>query len=232
MTRSRFCAAILSAVPLFTHVVDSHAQEIKIDRSTRSFKEAQLTLTESTRVYKAISEGKMGKVPASVLEKTKCVAIFPDTVTISAGLGGTHGDGVGFCKTAAGAWENPMFLNLIGGSVGVQAGVKSADIVLYITGDKAAEALKKGKFVVGGELSAVAGTFDKTVGAPQAEVIAYHRTEGLFLGASIDGVNISRDDGDERAFYGTREATLTSKMPSDIEKDVNELRDALPTHVG
>lgn len=68
--------------------------------------------------------------------------------------------------------------------------------------------------------------------APQVEVVAYHRTEGLFLGASIDGVNISRDDSDERAFYGTREATLTSKMPSDIEKDVNELRNALPTHIG
>jgi lipid-binding SYLF domain-containing protein len=125
-----------------------------------------------------------------------------------------------------------MFLNLTGGSLGIQAGVKSADIVLYITGDKAAEALKKGSFAVGGELSAVAGTYDKTVVAPQTQVVAYSRTEGLFLGASIDGVNISRDDSDERAFYGTREATLTSKMPSDLERDVNELRNVLPPHVG
>jgi lipid-binding SYLF domain-containing protein len=230
--RSRLSLALLSTLSLLATVADSHAQEIKIDRSTRAFKEAQTTLNESTRVYKAISEGKTGKVPSAVLEKAKCVAIFPNTVTISAGLGGTHGDGVGFCKTGAGTWENPMFLDLIGGSVGVQAGVKATDLILYITGDKAADALRRGKFIVGGELSAVAGTFDKTVEAPQAEVVAYHRTEGLFLGASIDGVNISRDDGDERAFYGTREATLTSKMPSDIEKDVNELRNALPTHVG
>jgi len=216
------------AVPLAT----AAAEDIKIDKSTRAFKEAELNLTRSTAVYKSISEGKTGKVPKSVLEKTKCVAIFPDTVTISAGLGGTHGDGVVFCKTAAGTWENPMFLNMLGGSVGLQAGVKSADIVLYITGDKAVEALKRGNFKVGGELSAVAGTFDKTFEAPHADVVAYSRSEGLFLGAALDGVNISRDDSDERAFYGTREATLTSKIPMDLENEVNELRNVLPPHVG
>jgi len=208
------------------------AEDIKIDRSTRAFKEAQSSLTRSTEVYKTISEGKMGKVPQSVLDSTRCVVVFPDTMTISAGLGGTHGDGVGFCKSAAGTWQNPMFLNLIGGSLGLQAGVKSADIVLYITGDKAAEALKQGTFKLGGELSAVAGTFDKTVAASHAEVVAYQRTEGLFAGASVEGINISRDESDERAFYGTREAVLTEKMPSDLEKQVNELRDTLPSHIG
>ncbi|MEY4668644.1 MAG: hypothetical protein RL518_1343 [Pseudomonadota bacterium] len=207
-------------------------QEMQIDRSSRAFKEAESNLKQSTAVYQQISEGKMGKVPQSVLDKTKCVAIFPKTVTVSAGLGGTHGDGVGFCKTSSGTWENPMFLNLTGGSIGVQAGVKSADIVLYLTGDKAADALRRGNFKVGGELSAVAGNFDKTFEAPQAEVVAYQRAEGLFLGASVDGINVSRDDSDERAFYGTREANLTARMPSDLEKEVNELRNALPPHIG
>jgi lipid-binding SYLF domain-containing protein len=230
MTRSPMYLTALMAltVPLFSGV----AEEAKIDRSSRSFKEAEENLNEATAVYKHISEGKMGKVPQGVLDKTKCIAIFPKTVTVSAGLGGSHGDGVGFCKTASGTWENPMFLNLIGGSVGLQAGVKSADIVLYITGDKAVDALRRGSFKVGGELSAVAGTFDKTMEAPNAEVVAYQRSEGLFLGASLDGVNISRDDSDERAFYGTREANLTARIPSELEREVNELRNALPPHMG
>lgn len=232
MTTSRISRSLLTALICSAPLISANAEEPKVDRASRAFKEAQLNLTRSTAVYKKISEGKMGKVPQSVLEKTKCVAIFPDTVTISAGLGGTHGDGVGFCKTATGAWENPMFLNLIGGSIGIQAGVKAADIVLYITGDRAVEALKRGNFKVGGELSAVAGTFDRTVEAPHAEVVAYSRSEGLFMGAALDGVNISRDDSDERAFYGTREATLTAKMPSDLETEVNELRNTLPPHVG
>lgn len=221
-TTSALCcsfAAIHSATAL---------DEPSIDRNSRSFKEAEHTLTKSTSVYKEISEGKMGKVSQSVLDKTRCVAIFPDTVTVSAGLGGTHGDGVGFCKSATGEWDNPMFLNLIGGSVGLQAGVKSADVVLYITGDRAVEALKKGSFKVGGELSAVAGTFDKTLPSPHAEVVAYSRSQGLFMGAALDGVNISRDDSDERAFYGLREQALTAKMPEDLKREVDRLREVLP----
>jgi len=232
MNRSTRCAILGAALSTLLQIQGATAEEIKIDRSTRAFKEAQESLTKSTQLYKTISEGKMGKVPQSVLDTTKCVAIFPDTMTVSMALGGTHGDGVGFCKSAAGTWQNPMFLNLIGGSLGIQAGVKSADMVLYITGEKAAEALKKGTFKLGGELSAVAGTFDKTFAAGHAEVVAYQRAEGLFAGASVDGISISRDESDERAFYGTREAVLTEKIPSDLEKEVNELREVLPTHVG
>ncbi len=226
-------ASLLSALALSASTAPcAYAEDVNLDRSSRAFKEAQESLTKSTEVYKAISERKTEKVPASVLERSKCVAIFPNTVTVSAGLGGTHGDGVAFCKSAAGAWENPMFLNLTGGSIGLQAGVKSADMVLYITGERAASAIRKGSFKVGGELSAVAGKFDKTFEAPQAEVVAYSRTEGLFLGASIDGVSITRDDGDERAFYGTRDAVQTAKIPADLEQKVNEIRDVLPPHVG
>ena len=232
MTRSPMYLTALMSLTLPLVPASAADEEMKIDRNSRAFREAESNLKESTTVYQQISEGKMGKVPQSVLDKTKCVAIFPKTVTVSAGLGGTHGDGVGFCKTSAGTWENPMFLNLTGGSIGVQAGVKSADIVLYLTGDKAADALRRGNFKVGGELSAVAGTFDKTFEAPQAEVIGYQRAEGLFLGASVDGINVSRDESDERAFYGTKEANLTARMPSDLEKEVNQLRNALPPHIG
>lgn len=235
MKRSRLhlvVTTLITASAVTYAGLSAFGDEASIDRSSRAFKEAELTLTKSTNVYREISEGKHGKVPQSVLDKTRCVAVFPDTVTVSAGIGGTHGDGVGFCKTATGQWENPMFLNLIGGSVGLQAGVKSADMVLYITGEKAAQALQKGSFKLGGELSAVAGTFDKTLPSPHAEVIAYSRSQGLFMGASLEGVNVSRDDSDERAFYGLRETTLTAKIPADLEKEVNQLREALPPHVG
>lgn len=105
-------------------------------------------------------------------------------------------------------------------------------MVLYITGDKAEQALKRGSFKVGGELSAVAGSFDKTVPSPQAEVVAYSRSKGLFMGASLDGVNIGRDESDERAFYGSRDAARTAKIPQDLESKVKKLQDELPAHVG
>jgi lipid-binding SYLF domain-containing protein len=225
-------ATLLSlAVPLLP-LTNTFAEDRALDRSSSSFKEAERSLQRSTEVYKAISESPKQKVPASVLRSAKCVAIFPDTRTVSLGVGGTHSDGVGFCKTAQGTWENPMFLNLTGGSVGLQAGYKSADMVMFITGDKAQDALRRGEFRVGGELSAVAGSFDRTFEPRQAEVVVYRRTEGLFAGASVDGVSITRDEDDENAFYGARKPSLTASIPSDLERRVNEIKEVLPTAVG
>ena len=129
-------------------------------------REAKESIREATDVYKAMAQDSKNKVPKSVLDNAKCIAIFPDAVTVSLGIGGSHSDGVAFCKSSTGAWQNPMFLDLVGGSIGVQAGVKSADVVMYITGDKARADLENGKFTVGGELSAVAGTFDVVMANP------------------------------------------------------------------
>jgi lipid-binding SYLF domain-containing protein len=220
------------SLPLLLSASSAYAQDRALDRSSHSFKEAEHSLKRSTEVYTAISESKERQVPQSVLTQAKCVAIFPDTKTVSLGLGGTHSDGVGFCKTATGTWENPMFLNLTGGSLGLQAGYKSSDMVLYITGPKAVNALRKGEFRIGGEMSAVAGSYDKTFEPKQAEVVAYHRTEGLFAGASVDGIIVTRDHDDENAFYGVREPSLTAQIPQDLEGKVKEIRDVLPAAVG
>jgi lipid-binding SYLF domain-containing protein len=219
------------AVPLLP-LNDSFAEDRALDRSSSSFKEAEHSLQRSTEVYKAISESTDQKIPQNVLNRAKCVAIFPDTRTVSLGVGGTHSDGVGFCKTAQGTWENPMFLNLTGGSIGLQAGYKSADMVVFITGDKAQDALRRGEFRVGGEMSAVAGSFDKTFEPSRAEAVVYRRTEGLFAGATIDGVSITRDEDDESAFYGARKPSLTASIPSDLNQRVNELKEVLPSAVG
>ena len=65
----------------------------------------------------------------------------------------------GYCngKLADGSWSNPVFVTITGGSVGLQAGVQSVDLVLIF---KSAETLKnigKGSFTLGGEISATAG---------------------------------------------------------------------------
>jgi lipid-binding SYLF domain-containing protein len=229
--RSFFTSALTLSAALLP-LGSTSAEDRAVDRSSTSFKEAERSLQRSTEVYKAISESKEKKVPQSVLNRSKCVAVFPDTRTVSLGVGGTHSDGVGFCKTAQGTWENPMFLNLTGGSIGLQAGYKSADMVLFITGDKAQQALQRGEFKLGGDMSAVAGSFDRTFEPKQAEVVVYRRTEGLFAGASIEGVSITRDEDDESAFYGAKKPSLTASIPPDLEQRVNELREVLPSAVG
>ena len=235
MNRQQTVTATLLAFAsgvMITTLPSSQAEDKPFDRTSRAFREAEGALQRSTEVYKAISESKEKPIPQSVLKKAKCVAIFPDTRTVSLGVGATHSDGVGFCKTASNTWENPMFLNLTGGSIGLQAGYKSADVVLYITGDKAVEALRKGEFKMGAGMTAVAGTFEGSFEPKDAEMVAYRRTAGAFAGAALAGVSITRDEDDESAFYGTRQPSLTAQIPADLESRVNAIRDVLPTTVG
>lgn len=214
---------------------EDHSQQVASSHSSASSKaerrDANSTLRESIEVYRAIVKGSHGAIPRSVLANAKCVMVYPNVITAALAVGGVHGDGVAFCRNAAKEWSNPVFVDLTGASLGVQAGVKSADIVLFMTGENARTAIERGSFQLGGELSAVAGKFDETFSAPTSGVVAYTRTEGVFAGASLGGVNISRDQEDEKAVYGALGASANlfeRKVSASLEQNTNELKKLLP----
>lgn len=222
----------------FLSIFVLHCSDIKAEEdpkasqkipSAKNVNDPESTVSKTAEAYRNIL--KDGKVPSSVLKNTQCVAVFPSVMTVALGVGGTHGDGVAFCRNTSGNWGNPTFLDLNGGSIGIQAGVKSADVVLYLTTKNAREMIKKGDFTLTGELSAVAGTFDENFVAPREGVVAYVKQEGVFAGASVDGININHDKDEQRAFYGTYdpESISEGQMPLKVSKAINELKAMLPS---
>ena len=199
----------------------SYAPQRHIDESTQ-------TIASALKVYRSITTEH--KVPSSVLQKATCVAIFPGTVSAAFALGGIHGNGVSLCKNEAGVWSNPVFLSLTGASIGVQAGWKEADIVLYLSGPNAREQVQKGKFGLSGEMGATAGTFDETYRAPETGTTSYVRTKGVFAGALLNGVNISRDDERQRNFYGITDpsAYYEGTIPERAEAHIAQLKNLMP----
>jgi SH3 domain-containing YSC84-like protein 1 len=204
----------------------------RLDGPMAATNDDESTVQRASEVYRSIVQGPHGKVPNSVLSSAKCVAVFPNVVTAALGVGGIHGDGVAFCKNATNKWGSPVFLDLTGGSLGIQAGVKSADVVLFMSGDDAQRAIEKGNFALGGELNVVAGSFDQGFQVPQKGVVAYTRTGGAFAGASVAGVNISRDEDEQRSFYNVTAGKLPlfdGRVPDKVAKSVNELTGMLPS---
>lgn len=188
------------------------------------------TLQQASRAYKEVLENKSGRPPQSIQKAAKCVAIFPGVISAAVAVGGVHGDGVAFCKNSTGKWSNPVFLDLTGASIGVQAGVRKADLVLYMTNDNAKAAMEKGNFTLTGELSAVAGSFDESFSARQAGVVAYTQTEGVFAGAALNGVMIKRDKEDEKEVYGSTldKDVFERQVPQKISETVGTLDRMLP----
>jgi lipid-binding SYLF domain-containing protein len=140
-----------------------------------------------------------------VLDKALGVAVFGNLVKAAFIVGGTGGDGVFVRRTATG-WGAPAFVNLAGASVGAQIGGARSDAVFLFMDQSAIDALKSGRVEFGTAVTATAGpTTAAAAGAnktTRSHVFVYAKDEGLFAGASANGVSIMFDDEENREAYG------------------------------
>jgi len=158
----------------------------------------------SADIYAAMTKGPHGSLPSSVAKNVRCIAVIPNVMTGALIVGGTHGVGLASCKDSTNTWTQPAAISLNQGSIGLQAGAKSTDVVLFFQSKDAEQALKRGEFAIGTDVSAVAGTFDNSLDTSTAGLVAYTRTEGLFAGASINGSKVGRDKEELENFYGKK----------------------------
>ncbi len=110
-------------------------------------------------------------------------------------------------RGADGSWSNPSFITLTGGSVGFQAGVQSADVVLVFKTARGVDSIVGGKFTLGADASAAAGPVGRSAQAStdeqlKAEIYSYSRARGLFAGVSLDGTALRIDNKSNESVYG------------------------------
>ena len=158
-------------------------------------------IDSSAEVYRAVVRGQDQQVPNTVLKDARCIAVLPGVVTGALVVGGTHGEGLVSCRTQSG-WSQPAAITLNSGSIGIQAGAKKTDLVLFFQTPEAEEALKKGSFEFGSDISASAGKYESAYDTQGAGVITYSRTNGVFAGASVNGSKVGKDEDAMSRDYG------------------------------
>src|ERR1700726_776171 len=78
-------------------------------------------------------------IPQSLLDKARCVVVMPSVLKAAFVVGGSYGRGVMVCRTGkgfSGPWGAPAMYALEGGSVGLQIGGESTDLILLIMNHK------------------------------------------------------------------------------------------------
>jgi lipid-binding SYLF domain-containing protein len=110
-------------------------------------------------------------------------------------------------KNPDGAWSQPVFIKLTGGSIGFQAGVESSDVVLVFRSERNLDNIVNGKFTLGGDASVAAGPVGRnaaaaTDGQLKAEIWSWSRARGLFAGVALDGAVLQIDRAANAAVYG------------------------------
>jgi lipid-binding SYLF domain-containing protein len=164
-------------------------------------------------------------IPASVLEKAVGIAVFPGLLKGGLGVGAQHGRGVLSARDKKGGWSNPAFLTINGGSIGLQIGLQSTDLVLVVNNRRGLEQMVKNQFKIGADVAAAAGPVGRDAGAAtdiqmRAQILTYSRTRGLFAGVTLNGSTINQDKDANERFYG--KPLTTSEIVFDGMGTANE----------
>lgn len=163
-------------------------------------------LLTSTQVLSELMRMPEQNIPTWLMERAYAVAVIPTVIKVGLGIGGRRGKGVLVVRKDTGAWSNPIFINLTGGSFGFQVGVQSTDVVLVFTSKQSIEGIVGGKVTLGADASVAAGPIGRQTAAATdigltAQVYSYSRASGLFAGVALDGSAITIDGASNESFY-------------------------------
>jgi lipid-binding SYLF domain-containing protein len=177
---------------------------VAISASAQLSKEAK-RLNEATVVLSEIRNASNG-IPDAVWSKAECVVVIPSLKKAGFIVGGESGSGVMSCKQAN-HWGAPVFMEMTKGSVGLQAGAQSIDLVLLIMNKGGVDKLLSNKVTLGGDASVAAGPVGRTASAAtdaqlSAQMLSYSRSKGLFAGIDLAGGTLNPDKSKNARAYG------------------------------
>lgn len=177
---------------------------------------------DASRVLSEILRIPEDSIPSKLLNEAQAIAVIPDVVKAGFVIGGRRGKGLIAVRGTDGTWSNPSFMILTGGSIGFQAGVQSADVILVFRNGRGVDSIVNGKFTLGGDASVAAGPVGRSAQAStdeqlKAEIYSYSRARGLFAGISLDGAVMQIDKKANAAVYG-RDATSRMILEGRAEK--------------
>jgi lipid-binding SYLF domain-containing protein len=121
------------------------------------------------------------------------------------------GYGVIMVKKPDGQWSLPVLVNAGEASFGLQVGANKSETVFVINDEKIPRLLFNHRFNIGVDAVAVAGPKAAERERFSAEILkspllAYSKSTGLFVGATVKAGHISRSDQSNFILYNTRYA--------------------------
>jgi SH3 domain-containing YSC84-like protein 1 len=193
----------------------------------KDLKEGTEQAQKAAKVFGEIMGTPDKGIPSDLLNKAECVAVFPSVVKVGFIVGGKAGRGVASCRTPSG-WSAPAFLEIKGGSFGLQVGGQATDVVLLFMNTNGLKKLVNNKVELGADASIAAGPVGREAAAStdasmSAEILSYSRSKGVFAGISLKGSVISPEKSDMEDTYGKAVTVLqvlaagNSRAPAEVQ---------------
>lgn len=184
---------------------------------------------------KVVDQMKQDPALAALLQKAKGVFIIPHYGKGGLIVGGQGGGGVVLAHHN-GAWSNPAFYTLGGGSIGAQAGGEGGSIAMVLMTQKALDkfADSNSTWSLNGNagLTVVTWSGKAQVDSGNGDVVLWSNTSGLYGGLTASVTNITPNSDMDHAYY---ERSVSSRQilkgPAMTAQNAEPLRNALSTRV-
>lgn len=143
-----------------------------------------------------------------MLSRARAVVVFPRLIKGGFIVGAEGGRGVMFARNPSSrSWSEPVFMGMANASLGLQAGVQSAETVMVVYSDAALQKLLTDKVKLGADVSvavigAGGGAEAATGTGLTGDIAVISRTQGLYGGVSLEGGVLAPDEEAMRAYYG------------------------------
>ena len=169
--------------------------------------EQQQIVDRATLAAQDMLNARDGTDAQAVLRRARAVMICPQVFRAGFLLGGQGGSCVLVARDGAGSWSSPAFYGMGGGSIGFQAGMQDAEVMLFIMNDRGLTAVMDSQFKLGADASATfvdlgGGVEGATTAALRADIVGFSRARGLFAGIALGGTLMSTKSDWNQGYYG------------------------------
>jgi lipid-binding SYLF domain-containing protein len=168
--------------------------------------------------------------------RAKAIIIVPNMIRAAFFFGGRGGNAVMLVRGADGKWSDPAFYTIGGISWGLQFGGQSSELVIAVMTDKGLSAIMDREVTLGADAGLAIGELGKGVNAAtgmntKADMYAFARSEGLFVGVSLEGSVIAPRETWDQQLYGqdaTPQSILVDRSSTVNSPAVTSLIAAMP----
>lgn len=191
----------LMAAVLFGTVVAVSAPALAAD-----FAEQQQLVDKAKMTVEAfISDPSVGPVIREMKGETRALFIVPQFLRGAFVFGGAGGSGVLIVRDEkTKKWSEPAFYTIGSASFGLQIGGDVSEMIIVVRNQKGLEEFYRTDFKLGADVSMAVGPVGEgaSVKGMTADLVAYAKKKGAFVGMAVDGSIIAVSDDSNAAYYG------------------------------
>jgi len=147
----------------------------------------------------------VGPATRELKSETKALFIVPQFIRGAFVFGGAGGSGVLIVRDEkTKKWSEPSFYTIGSASFGLQIGGDVSEMIFVVRNQKGMEEFYRTDFKLGADVSMAVGPAGEgaSVKGITADVVAYAKKKGAFVGMAVDGSIIAVSDDSNAAYYG------------------------------